>query len=85
MTRLWPGGEPIEAWGEQEIPDGFYWHYVPQRILEVCNRWRIHTNWWESEQMVWRKYWKVVTATGMLCLIYHDLQAAKWFLARVYD
>ena len=85
MTRLWPKGEPIEAWGTPEVPDGFYWHHVPQQLLDVCNRWKIHTRWWEPGQTVWREYWKVVTAAGMLCLIYRDVLTGKWLLTRVYD
>lgn len=85
MTRLWPEGEAIEAWGHGEVPDGFYWHQRPQHILKVHNHWRIHTRWWEPKQVIWREYWKVVTDAGWLCLVYQELQAAKWFLARVYD
>ena len=85
MTRLWPKGEPIEAWAGEKMPAGFYWHQAPQRILDICNHWRIHTRWWEPQQAIWREYWKVVTNAGLLCLIYRDLQAGEWFLARVYD
>jgi hypothetical protein len=94
VTRLWPQGQPIQAWGGGEMqtsrvvceaPDGFDWQQQPQRILEVCNRWRIHTRWWEAQQAIWREYWKVVTDAGLLCLIYRDLESGGWFLARVYD
>ena len=100
MTRLWPQGQPIQAWGHGdgreashipgevsasrvfgETPDGF----DGQHVLEVCNRWRIHTRWWEPQQAIWREYWKVVTDAGLLCLIYQDLGEGGWFLARVYD
>jgi hypothetical protein len=84
MTRLWPEGEAIESWGSGEVADGFYWHCRPQPILDVCNRWRVHTRWWEPQQGIWREYCKVVTDTGMLCLIYRD-SGVGWFLARVYD
>ena len=85
MTRLWPQGEPIEAWGEGMVPQGFVWQNVPHRVLEVGNRWRVHTRWWESDGVVWREYVKVATGTGLLCLLYRDLIAGGWFLARVYD
>ena len=92
MTRLWPEGEPVEAWsGEEraspdaETPAGFTWGGVPHRILEVCNRWRVHTRWWEPDEAIWREYVKVATGTGLLCLLYRDLLHGGWFLARVYD
>jgi hypothetical protein len=85
MTRLLSGGEPVEVWGEKETPDGFVWQNAPHRILEVSNRWRVHTRWWEPNEAIWREYVKVVTDSGFLCLIYHDLRQGGWFLARLYD
>ena len=78
-------GDRRESRGVSETPAGFSWQHRSQRVLEVCNRWRIHTRWWEPQQAVWREYWKVVTDAGLLCLIYRDVEAGKWFLARVYD
>jgi hypothetical protein len=85
VTRLWPEGEAIQAWGGQETPSGFAWQRADHRILEVYNRWRVHTRWWEPGQAIWREYVKVVTDTGLLCLLYRDLRRGGWFLARVYD
>jgi hypothetical protein len=85
MTRLWPTGELVEVWGEPETPAGFAWRGVPHPILTTCNRWRIHTRWWEPDETVWREYLKVETDSGLLCLLYRDLVHGDWFLARVYD
>ena len=84
MTRLWVEGQPVEVWGE-ETPEGFKWNRTSHRVQEVCNRWRVHTRWWEPNEMIWRDYWKVVTDTGLLCLIYHDRLTGRWYLQRVYD
>lgn len=64
---------------------GFVWQGTPRRIARVCNRWRVHTRWWEPRQPVWREYLKVVTGDGLLCLLYRDLLAGGWFFARLYD
>jgi hypothetical protein len=93
MTRLPLNGAKIEVWdnpgqagvNDTEPPTGFDWQQEPHRILEVCNCWRIHARWWEHEQAVWREYFKVTTDSGLLCLIYHDLQSGDWFLSRIYD
>ena len=85
MTRLWPEGEQVDTWGEGETPAGFGWKGERHRILEVCNRWRVHTRWWEPDQSIWREYLKVATSTGLLCLIYRDLRHSGWLLARLYD
>jgi len=70
---------------DEKPPSGFDWQQEPHRILEICNRWRVHARWWEGGQAVWREYFKVTTDRGLLCLIYHDLQSGDWFLSRVYD
>ena len=85
MTRLWPQGEKIKTWGEEETPSGFVWQRSSHQVVDVCNRWRIHTRWWESGAAIWREYVKATTDTGLLCLIYRDLSSGDWFLARVYD
>ena len=91
MTRLWPEGEAVEAWGEADVPDGFRWQGTAHDVVAVCNRWRIHTLWWRpargagAGQAIWREYVKVTTGSGLLCLLYHDLLDGGWFLARVYD
>ena len=85
MTRLWSEGEAVDTWGEEDTPAGFFWQGGRHSIKEVCNRWRVHTRWWEPDRVVWREYLKVATGTGLLCLLYQDLIAGGWFLARVYD
>ena len=85
MTRLWPEGEPVEIWGEEESLSGFVWRGTSHRVVETCNRWRVHACWWEPDKAIWREYVKVATGTGLLCLLYQDLLKGRWFLARVYD
>jgi len=85
VTRLWPDGEPVEAWGEGMLPTGFDWKGETHHVLEVCNRWRVHTRWWGPNEVIWREYLKVTTDTGLLCLLYRDLLSSDWFLTRLYD
>lgn len=85
VTRYWPQGLVIEAWGDGDVPQGFVWEGTPYQIVQVCNRWRIHTRWWEPERAVWREYVKVATADGMLCLLFYDQRRARWRLSRIYD
>jgi hypothetical protein len=85
VTRLWPDGEPVEVWGEAGMLTDFTWQGEAHRVLQVCNRWWIHTCWWEPGEAVWREYLKVATDTGLLCLLYRNLLSGDWFLARLYD
>jgi hypothetical protein len=64
---------------------GFSWRGTAHTVRAVCNRWRIHTRWWEPNDAVWREYVKVATDSGLLCLLYHDLKEGGWYLARLYD
>jgi len=52
-------------------------------VTGIANRWRVHTLWWREE--IWREYFKVLTDSGLLCTLYHDLLAEHWYLERVYD
>jgi hypothetical protein len=85
VTRLWPKGELVQTWGDERTPAGFVWQGMPHRILEVCNRWRVHARWWEPGEALWQEYLKVATDGGFLCLIYRDLLTGDWFLSRLYD
>lgn len=85
MTRLWPAGQAITIRHGQDTPAGFVWQGMSYHIAGVCNRWRIHTRWWEPGEDIWREYLKVVTGEGVLCLLYQDLITGDWFLARIYD
>ena len=94
MTRLWPQGQRIQVHGletsprredDETSPAGFDYQGQSHRIVDICNRWRIHTRWWELDRCVWREYLKATTDTGLLCLIYHELSSDEWYMARIYD
>jgi len=57
------------------------WH----EVAFIANRWRVHTTWWLPEASAQREYFKLATAGGLLCTLYHDLQNDAWYCARVYD
>jgi len=67
----------------QGQPLAFQWVRHLQRVTGIANRWRVHTLWWREE--IWREYFKVLTDSGLLCTLYHDLLAEHWYLERVYD
>ena len=49
----------------------------------VTNQWLIDDDWWLNE--IWRHYFEVQTADGLLCVVYCDLLCDRWYLERVYD
>lgn len=84
MTKLWRSGPPLTVLsGGDGAPQSFEWRGGVRRIGTVCNSWRVHSEWWRSP--IWRDYYKIETADGLFCVIYHDLMADIWHLARIYD
>lgn len=73
----------MQSSGEQ--PVCFTWRDHTHRLAQVQQRWRVDTDWWSAEGRVRRAYWAVTTTSGLLCVIYQDLERNVWFLAKVYD
>ena len=63
-------------------------------VLALCNRWRVRGDWWRRE--VYRDYFRLITESGRLCVVFRDLatqppsllekgeRLATWFLERIY-
>ena len=83
MTRLWREGQPVEVeLDDSGAPLAFEWNGRVHRIVSISKRWRVHDGWWRTE--IWRDYFKLATDSGLLCIIYQDLQG-HWYLQRIYD
>ncbi len=86
MTRLWPGGEPVQVGlDEAGRPGYFVWQGRVHRVQTIHQRWVVDTDWWSPEGRVWREYLALVTQDGLLCVLYHDRLTGGWRLAKVYD
>ena len=66
-------------------PVRFTWQGRSHRTAQVQQWWRVDADWWRAEGRVQRAYWAVTTTTGLLCVLYRDLDKGGWFLAKVYD
>lgn len=84
MTWFWPQGlaVPVHA-GRKGHVHAFYWQGRWHPVRALVRRWRVDTGWWRHR--VWREYWLLITRTGLLAVIYQDLQTGRWYLLRVYD
>ena len=84
MSRLWVGGDPIRVTADPlGTPQSFTWQGNRHPVIQVTRRWRIDVDWWRGR--VWREYFKLVTRTGLLVEVYHDLVGGGWFVQRLYD
>lgn len=83
-TRLWTSGDPIQVKvGPDGLPLAFLWHGEWRLVAGIANRWRVRASWWSEE--AWREYIKLITADGLLCTLYRDLEDRYWACARLYD
>ena len=86
VTRAWPDGEAIQVRVDGDAqPILFRWRGIPHPVQRIVETWQIHTNWWESSGVIRRTYHALLTQDGLLCVIYRDLDADTWHLARLYD
>jgi hypothetical protein len=83
MSFLWQPAAPIEMQLETSRPKLFIWAGRKHRIRKIAREWRIDIGWWRFR--LWRDYYKVLTDSNLLVLIYQDLQDESWFLLQVYD
>jgi hypothetical protein len=59
------------------------WEGHEHTVIQIIDRWRVDDGWWRRR--VWREYFQLITRSGLLVLIYHDVRAAEWRLQRLYD
>lgn len=84
MTRFWPDGVPIAVTCDAlATPQSFAWQGHRHVVTAIRDRWRVDEGWWRRR--VRREYFQLVTASGLLAEVYHDLPDGPWLLQRVYD
>jgi hypothetical protein len=80
----WRQGEPIaDLTTDEGIPIRFTWQKRVHPIHDIANIWRVDDGWWHER--VWRDYYKLITTTGLLVILAHDLITDEWRLIRIYD
>jgi hypothetical protein len=84
VTHLWPDGRLIAVVADvRGEPRQFTWQAREHQVSEIPRRWRLDEAWWRGR--IWRAYYTVITNTGLLAVIYHDLVGGRWYLQRIYD
>jgi hypothetical protein len=84
MTRLLTELMLVEVRADgRGRPNAFRWAGHLLQAVEIANCWRVHVHWWQRE--IWREHFKVLTDSGLLCTLYHDLLTDRWYIERVYD
>jgi hypothetical protein len=83
MTYLWLPAQPIVMHLQSKKPSDFEWKRRKHRVVWIAKTWRMDWGWWRLR--LWRDYYKVVTDTGLLVVVYYDLLDDKWYLQQLFD
>ena len=84
MTRFWAKGKLIHVVSDElGEPKRFEWQRGTHQVDAIARQWRVDLDWWRIR--VWRDYFKLVTNSGLLVVIYRDLLSDQWYLQRLYD
>lgn len=84
MTFFWPDGLPVAVEADSRwVPRRLTWQARVHGVEMIVDRWRVDEEWWYAR--VWREYFTVITDTGLLIDVFHDLKTDTWYLQRLYD
>lgn len=83
MTYLWQPSTPIQMCLLDDRPHHFLWYARLHRVQWIPRQWRVDMEWWRVR--IWRDYYKLVTDSGLLVIVYHDLVTDDWYLQQLFD
>ena len=63
-VRAAPGGQPLAV--------------DEQAVAHVRESWLVEDRWW-TDQPLRRRYWEIVTRSGRVLVVFHDLAGNGWF------
>jgi len=67
-------------------PARFRWRGRWWRVAAILATWEIETDWWlGSPAAVARRYHRLRTTDGLLCVAYRDQHTGHWFLEQITD
>ena len=84
MTRLYTNHPLVQVETDAAgTPIGLRLEGNDQGEVGICNRWRVDDGWWREP--VVRSYFKVVTRSGLLCVVFLDELRGTWHIERLFD
>ncbi len=67
-------------------PTGLRWRGRAERVARIEAAWSSDTDWWAGVQGgVRRRYVRVLTQGGLLCVAYCDMTDGRWYLEAIVD
>lgn len=69
-----------------DTPAAFRWRGRGHRVARVEATWDVVAGWWRGEpEATRRRYCRLVTRDGLVCVAYRDLASGRWYLEQVVD
>lgn len=67
-------------------PRTFGWRGRTERVATIAATWEDTVGWWRGgSDATHRRCYRVVTASGLRAVIYHDLLTDGWYLGAIAD
>ena len=68
------------------VPVRLCWRGHWEVVAETVATWEATTGWWrETPEAAQRRYYRLLTRSGLHCIIYCDLGCGRWYLEQVID
>ena len=83
MSHLFHPPLPIQVRRVAEEVQQITWQGRRHAVRQLLRAWRVEASWWEAP--VRRDCYQLLTETGLLVELFHDLDEDAWFLLRLYD
>lgn len=84
--RFGPPRPLVVATDGAEQPRTFGWRGRTERVSSVVATWEDTVGWWrEADATTHRRCYRVITASGLRAIVYHDLLTGDWYLGAIAD
>lgn len=88
ITRRFAPAQPVDVLVSHDTgrPRWLRWHGRVEQVTLVETEWADEYGWWQGEPAaIRRRYYRLRTGTGTICLVYRDLDSDRWYLAGIVD
>jgi len=68
------------------VPAWVRWRGRDERVARIEATWTVDRGWWEAEGSVARRrYVRLLTHGGLLCVVYQERGHGGWYLEKIVD
>ena len=86
-ARRFAPAHPVEvvAHPATGAPYQVRWHGRAEWVTRIEETWAVDEGWWRGAPgAIRRRYFRLRTRSGLLCIVYRDLSSGCWHLEQVF-